>query len=95
MIRVSRCRCCLPLDPPTLWEVSRAAESIPLLERTLAGRERVLSPDDPPPSDPGTTSPPPDRHWADACPAPGPGGTWRMVRGQLTPARSCEPITVD
>ena len=47
MIRVTLCRCCLPLDPPALWEASRAAGSIPLLERTLAGRERVLGPDDP------------------------------------------------
>jgi len=47
MIRVSRCRCCLQLDPPALGEASRAAGSVPLLERALAGLERVLGPDDP------------------------------------------------
>jgi hypothetical protein len=66
-----------------------------LLERTLTGRERALGPDGPLPGDPGTTSPPLNGPGAGACPAPGPGGTWRMVRGQLMPARSCEPATVD
>ena len=47
MIRVSRCRCCLPLDPLLLGRRAGPPESIPLLERTLAGRERVLGPDDP------------------------------------------------
>ena len=37
----------LAVRPAALWEASRAAGSIPLLERALAGRERVLGPDDP------------------------------------------------
>jgi hypothetical protein len=49
-------------------EAGRAAEAIALLEQTLADRERSWARTTPTPWPPGTTSPPPGRHWADACP---------------------------
>ena len=47
MIGVSRCRCWLQVRPPALRGGGPGRRVGPAGERILAGRERVLGPDDP------------------------------------------------
>jgi hypothetical protein len=69
----------LPEQPRRLPGGGPGGQAIALFERTLADCERVLGPDHPAPWPPGTTSPPPGRHWTNACPHREPGGTRRNV----------------